>query len=126
MADERLYITNITLGLACKLYSRLGDGYAIDDPDGFKELVDRVRNELCIDDDFQIIDEAQLLERIPESQLWKIKPEYVKPPIALKSELDFYKNLYDNIRAERIYLHNECVSLGRRLKDAEDRLANKP
>lgn len=119
MADARLYIGNRTLGLACRFYARHGDAYSIGSHEGIVELLQRVAEELCTDDEFLIVQENQIGERTGNS-LWKIKMDMLDPEQVPKSELDDAKTAYEAIKKDATALHNTCVSLGRQLKDAQD------
>lgn len=120
MADARLYIANMSLGIACKLYSRLGDAYSADDSIGLNQLLDAVKRELCIDDEFEIVDEGQLLERIPGTALWKLDPRFVRESMVPESQANRYRDLWTEVRKENVILKNKIATLGRQLTDEKE------
>ena len=130
MADTRLYIGNTELGLAAHFYSRLGGQYTLTDGEGLKQLVERVASELVTSDDFVILQEGEVTKEGGIGRLLKITPESKTTPMVPESSLKAMTKMWSDAitenRTEREKWHNECVSLGRRLKDAEERLANKP
>jgi hypothetical protein len=127
MADTRLYIGNTELGLAAHFYSRLGSQYTLTDGEGLKQLVERVAEELVTSDDFVILQEGKVTKEGGIGRLLKITPESKVTPMvpesSMKAMTKMWSDAVSELESERKKWHNECVSLGRRLKDAEDKLA---
>lgn len=127
MADTRLYIGNTELGLAAHFYSRLGGQYTLTDGEGLRQLVERVASELVTSDDFVILQEGEVMKEGGIGRLVKITPESKTTPMVPERELDAMRKQWtDSVSdsgKELNRLHNECVSLVRRLKDAEEKLA---